>query len=78
MSRLSQKEHDRLPARKFSFPEQRKEPTEDAGHFRVPAALLMQVKDVTDEERDKAWRRSLATAKSFGVDNEERYWCKLT
>ena len=41
----------------YAFPEQEKEPIGDASHVRNAVARFMQVQDVTDDERDAAWRR---------------------
>jgi hypothetical protein len=32
---------------------------------------------VTDKERDQAWRRIKAAAKTFGVEIEEKSWHEL-
>jgi len=71
MARLTEEDRDKLPAREFAFPKQRKEPIEDAGHVRAAVARFMQVKDVTDEERDAAWKRIQSAARKHGVDLEE-------
>ena len=78
MARLTEEERDQLPAREFAFPEQRKEPIEDAGHVRAAVARFMQVKDVTDEERDAAWKRIQSAARRHGVDLQENDWRDLT
>ncbi len=67
-----------LPAREFAFPKQRKEPIEDAAHVRAAVARFMQVKGVTDAERDEAWKRIQAAAKKFDVDLNEDDWRDLT
>jgi hypothetical protein len=78
MARLTEEDRDKLPAREFAFPEQRKEPIEDAGHVRAAVARFMQVKDVTDEERDAAWKRIQSAARKHGVDLQENDWRDLT
>ena len=78
MARLTEEDRDQLPAREFAFPEQRKEPIEDAGHVRAAVARFMQVKDVTDEERDAAWKRIQSAARKHGVDLQENDWRDLT
>jgi hypothetical protein len=35
------------------------------------------VEDVTDAERDRAWKRIVAAAKKFGVDVSEHGWREL-
>ncbi len=77
MSKLEQEERDELPKREFAFPEQRKEPLEDASHVRNAIARFNQVKDVSDAERDQAWQRILAAARKFGVDVAEGSWREL-
>jgi len=57
MAQLSEKKRDNLPDSAFAFPGQRKEPLVDAEHVRNSVARFYQVEDVTNEERDKAWRR---------------------
>ena len=77
MTKLSAEERDKLPAREFAFPKHRKEPIEDAGHVRAAVARFMQVKDVTDAERDEAWNRIQTAAKRFGVELDERDWREI-
>ena len=77
MAHLSAEDRDKLPAREFAFPKQRKEPIEDAGHVRAAVARFMQVQDVTDAERDEAWKRILAAARKFDVDLHEGSWREL-
>jgi len=77
MSKLDQSARDHLPARQFAFPKQRKEPLEDARHVRNAVARFDQVDDVTDAERDEAWKRIEAAAKRFHVKLEERSWREL-
>jgi hypothetical protein len=77
MSKLDQDDRDHLSGRQFAFPEQRKAPLEDASHVRNAVARFDQVKDVTDAERDAAWRRIEAAAKRFDVALEARSWREL-
>jgi hypothetical protein len=77
VSKLDQADRDDLKSRKFAFPKQRKEPLEDASHVRNAVARFDQVKDVTDAERDAAWKRIRAAAKTFDVHIEERSWREL-
>lgn len=74
MSELSQDERDELADSRFAFPKERKEPIEDANHVRAAIARFNQVKGVSDEERDAAWKRILAAAKKFGVEVNEKSW----
>ena len=77
MSKLDEHDRDQLSGRQFAFPKQRKEPLEDASHVRNAVARFDQVEDVSDDERDQAWRRIKAAAKKFGVALEERSWREL-
>lgn len=72
MSKLDTRARNRLPAEKFAFPKQRKEPLENASHVRNAAARFDQVDGVTDAERDSAWRRIRAAARKFGVELDRR------
>jgi hypothetical protein len=77
MSKLDQEDRDELSGRQFAFPKQRKEPLEDATHVRNAIARFSRVKDVTDAERDEAWKRILAAAKKFDVEVNERDWREI-
>lgn len=77
MSKLSAEERENLPDREFAFPEQRKEPIEDAGHVRAAIARFNQVKGVTDKERDEAWKRIKKAAKKHGLDVQEEDWREI-
>lgn len=61
----------------YAFPEQEKEPIGDASHVRNAVARFMQVQDVTDDERDAAWRRIERAAKKFDVELSEKSWRDL-
>jgi hypothetical protein len=74
MSKLSDKDRDKLPERNFAFPKERKEPLEDAHHVQQAVARFDQVKDVTNKERDEAWKRIQQAAKKFGVELQEQDW----
>ena len=76
-STLSTAEQNRLPASKFAFPKQRKEPLVDAAHVRNAVARFDQVKGVTDAERDRAWRRIRDAARRHDVEIRERGWRPL-
>jgi hypothetical protein len=77
MSRLDEADRDHLKASNFAFPKQRKEPLEDASHVRDAVARFDQVEDVSDSERDEAWKRIQAAARKFDVKLEERSWREL-
>lgn len=77
MSKLGTEERDDLESGDFAFPQQRKGPLEDASHVRNAIARFNQVKDVTDAERDSAWKRIRAAAKKHGVDVNEKSWREI-
>ncbi|MEU4218505.1 DUF6582 domain-containing protein [Actinoplanes sp. NPDC026623] len=61
----------------FAFPRVRKEPLNDAKHVRNAIARFDQVQDVTDRERDEAFRRIKRAAEKFGVEMTETTWREL-
>jgi hypothetical protein len=61
----------------FAFPRVRKEPLNDARHVRNAIARFDQVRDVSDDERDEAFRRIRRAAKKFGVEMTETRWQEL-
>ena len=77
MSKLDESDRDHLKGSQFAFPKQRKEPLEDASHVRNAVARFDQVKDVSDDERDEAWKRIKAAAKKHGVEVHEKSWHEL-
>jgi hypothetical protein len=74
MSELSEKQREELDAGQFAFPKERKEPLEDASHVRNAIARFNQVKGVSDDERDAAWKRIKAAAKKYDVEVNEDSW----
>jgi len=76
-SELDAAERNELPGGDFAFPKERKEPLTDARHVRNAIARFNQVEDVTDAERDQAWKRILAAAKRYDVDVSESSWRDL-
>jgi hypothetical protein len=74
---LSTAEKNDLPASKFAFPKERKEPLTDARHVRNAIARFDQVEDVSNAERDRAWKRIKAAAKRYGVEIEAGSWHDL-
>ena len=54
MAKLNEPARDRIPATRFAFPKQRKEPLENASHVRNAAARFDQVQGVTEAERREA------------------------
>ncbi len=74
---LSTADEDKLPQKEFAFPAQRKEPLTDAKRVRNAIARFDQVEDVSDADRDKAWKRILEAAKRYDVDVSESSWREL-
>jgi hypothetical protein len=74
MNKLSTDERNDLDERQFAFPKERKEPLENAAHVRNAVARFNQVKDVSDDERDAAWKRIKAAAAKFDVELSEDSW----
>jgi hypothetical protein len=70
MATLSTRKRERMPAQRFAFPKERKEPLNDANHVRNAIARFNQVEGVSETERAAAWRRIKAAAKRFGVEVE--------
>ena len=77
-SGMSTAEKDRLKDTQFAFPDQRKEPLNDAAHVRNAIARFDQVEGVSDADRDDAWKRILRAADRFDVEVEARSWKELT
>ena len=77
MSKLSDKDREKLAESNFAFPRERKEPLEDARHVQEAVARFDQVKDVSNKERDEAWKRIQQAAKKFGVELQEQDWREL-
>ena len=77
MSELSEKQRDHIDSDKFAFPKERKEPLNDADHVRNAVARFNQVKGVSDDERDAAWKRIKKAADKYGVEVHEKSWHEL-
>lgn len=74
---LTEAERNRMRDSTFAFPDERKEPLNDAAHVRNAIARFDQVEDVSDAERDRAWKRIKAAADKFGVEVEADDWRDL-
>ena len=74
---LSTEDRKHIEVSHYAFPDQRKEPLEDATHVRNAIARFDQVKGVSDDEREQAFHRIKAAAKKFGVDMQETSWKQL-
>jgi uncharacterized protein DUF6582 len=77
MAKLDAEHRNDLSSSTFAFPEQRKEPLENASHVRNAIARFDQVEGVTDEERNEAWKRIKTAAKKYGVEVHEESWREL-
>jgi hypothetical protein len=76
-SGLSTAKKNGVPDSSFAFSKERKEPLTDAKHVRNAIARFDQVEDVSDADRDRAWRRIKTAAKKFRVDVSEGSWREL-
>ena len=74
---LSTAQKDKLPDNVFAFPKEHKEPLTDAKHVRNAVARFDQVEDISDAEKDAAWKRILKAAKKYDVDISESSWREL-
>ena len=77
MSELNERQRDHIDSDKFAFPEERKEPIHDADHVRNAIARFNQVKGVSDDERDAAWKRIKKAADKHGVEVNEKSWREI-
>ncbi len=77
MTKLSDKDRENLPESAFAFPSKRKEPLVDARHVQEAVARFDQVEDVSNKERDEAWKRIQQAAKKFDVELQEKNWHEL-
>lgn len=74
---MSTAEEDKLDEEEFAFPKERKEPLTDARHVRNAIARFDQVEDVSDAERDRAWKRILRAAERYDVEVSASSWRDL-
>lgn len=74
---LSTEDRNEMNRSQYAFPDQKKEPLNDASHVRNAIARFDQVKGVSDEDRDEAFNRIKAAAKKFGVEMTETSWRQL-
>lgn len=77
MSKLDADDTKELSSNDFAFPKERKEPLVDANHVRNAMARFDQVKGVSDDDRDEAWRRIKKAAHKYGVEVQESSWKEL-
>ena len=62
----------------YAFPKEQKEPLTDAKHVRNAIARFNQVQDVTDAERDEAWKRIVKAAKKYDIEVSADDWRDLS
>src|ERR1700733_15262198 len=74
---LDAEERNKMSDSTFAFPRVRKEPLNDARHVRNAIARFDQVQDVSDAERDEAFRRIKKAAKRYDVELTESSWREL-
>lgn len=67
----------KLAGKTFAFPKERKEPLNDAKHVRNAIARFDQVKNVSETDKDAAWKRIKKAAKKYDVDVSEGSWREL-
>ena len=77
MSELDAEDRKEIKDSNYAFPKERKEPLENASHVRNAIARFNQVKGVSDDERDEAWKRIKKAADKFGVEVSEKSWHEL-
>ena len=77
MAELSTEQRKHLDKDTFAFPNERKEPLENESHVRNAVARFNQIKDVSNDERDAAWKRIEAAAKKHGVELKEKSWREI-
>jgi hypothetical protein len=77
MSELDARDREELKDSQYAFPDERKEPLNDAEHVRNAMARFDQVEGVSDDERDEAWKRIKTAAKKHGVEVHEKSWREL-
>ena len=77
MTKLSADDRKGLKKEAFAFPKERKEPLENAAHVRNAITRFNQVKRVSNDERDAAWKRIRAAAKKYDVEVSEKSWREI-
>jgi len=77
MSKINEASREHIADENFAFPKERKEPIHDAAHVRNAIARFNQVQDVSDSERDAAWKRIKSAASKHNVELNEKDWRDL-
>ena len=76
MAKLDADDRNDLSKGNFAFPDQRKEPLEDASHVRNAVARFDQVQGVSDDEPTPPGSAS-SRLPEFGVGVKEKSWREL-
>jgi hypothetical protein len=74
---LDAEHREKLPDSVFAFPHQRKEPMTDAAHVRNAISRFDQVGEVTDADRERAFRNIKKAAAHYGVEVSASSWREL-
>ena len=74
---MSTAEKDDLADKEFAFPKERKEPLTDARHVRNAISRFDQVGEVTDADRERAFRNIKKAAAHYGVEVSASSWREL-
>jgi hypothetical protein len=74
---LSTDDRKSLPSSVYAYPSKRKEPLTDARHVRNALARFDQVKDISDDERAKAFANIRKAARHYEVEMKEGNWRDL-
>jgi len=66
-----------MDADDYAFPKQKKEPIHDAEHVRNAIARFDQVEDVSDSDREEAWKRIKRAARKYDIEVSADDWRDL-
>ena len=66
-----------MDADDYAFPKQKKEPIHDAKHVRNAIARFDQVEDVSDSDREEAWKRIKRAARKYDIEVSADDWRDL-
>lgn len=75
--KLSEAKENALPDSAFAFPKQRKGPLTGAAYVREAIAGFQEFDDVSDEDRDLAFRNIRKAAQYYQVQMTETDWRQL-
>ena len=77
MSKLSEKDRRKIARKRFCLPQGAQRASCRCTSCQEAVARFDQVEDVTNKERDEAWKRIQKAAKKFDVELEEKDWRDL-